>query len=74
MNVMVPVNEQSSGNQTCSEQGKHNGKPLPKAGVVIRKSLELRVQVESQECPHKERLGSVAAGKGLHRQELRVFL
>lgn len=55
MDMMVPVNDQSSSNETRTEKGKHHNKPLPKASVVIRESLQLCVQVKGQKCPHKER-------------------
>ena len=47
VHVMVPVNDQTPCNETRSKEGKHHGEPFPKAGMVIRESLQLRVQVKS---------------------------
>lgn len=66
VNMMVSVNDQSSSNETRSKEGKYHSKPLPKAGMVIRESLQLRVQIKSQKCPHKERFRSVTTRKRLH--------
>ena len=73
MDMMIPVNEHGSRDETRSKEGKHDRKPFPKASMVIRESLELRVQVESQKRPDEERLGSVATGERLHcRQQIGV--
>ena len=54
VNMMIPVNGQGSSNETRSKERQHHSKPFPKARMVIRESLQLRVQVKSQECPHEE--------------------
>ena len=63
VDVMVPIDHQGSCNETCSEEGENDRKPFPEAGVVIRESFQLRVQVKSQEHAHEERLRSVTTGK-----------
>ena len=46
VDVMVPVDDQRSCDETRSKEGKHHREPFPKAGVVIRESFQLRVQVK----------------------------
>lgn len=46
VDVVVPVYDQTPCNETRSEEGKHHREPFPKAGVVVREGLQLRVQVK----------------------------
>ena len=52
--MMVPVNEQAAGDEARSKEGQHHDKPFPEARVVVRESLQLRVQVKRQKCAHEE--------------------
>ena len=55
VDMMVPVDDQASGNEARSKEGQHHSKPFPKGRVVVRESLQLRVQIKRQKCAHEER-------------------
>ena len=54
VDVMVPVDDQASGDEARCKEGQHHGKPFPKARVVVRESLQLGVQIKRQKCAHEE--------------------
>ena len=54
VDMMVPVDEQATGHKARCKEGQHHGKPFPKACVVVRESLQLRVQIKRQKCAHEK--------------------
>ena len=67
--VVVAVHDQGPGNETCAEEGRHDGQPLPEAGMVVGEGLQFRVEVESQERADEEGFRRVATGERLHRED-----
>ena len=52
--MMVPIDDQASGDEARSKEGQHHGKPFPEACVIVRESLQLCVQIKRQKCAHEE--------------------
>lgn len=71
--VVVPVHDQGPRDEAGAQEGQRHGQPLPQGRVVVRKGLELRVQVQRQEGPEEEGFRRVPAGERLHGEDQGVL-